>query len=270
MKYTVRYYPNGKYNSEADEILILYDKFAKTDRDDFEDFCEEHKHQRVLILIDGEKDAVAAQKNLNKINRLRVENVMFLLNVLEESSAELMKELKLPYGHSVQINDFLTLDLVLAREPKRIIIGGELQFSAFAVKRMCGACEVAIRPTPSVRGEKVWTYDFLLPETLNEEYIEQACDIIDLSHITDSRMETYYHIYKDNKNWIGKLSELFPQVELSDDFMLRFLEGKFNDARLSCALRCLRNRHCKLCENCVELAKTLEEMEDEMYGSKRK
>ena len=94
---------------------------------------------------------------------------------------------------------------------------------------------------------------WIRPEDI--EIYEKYIDVCEFFYDEYEKQEIYYKIYKDDKKWLGDLSELI--IGLESGFDSTCIVPRFAHKRTKCGRACMKGDKCKMCHRVIELAKTL-------------
>lgn len=71
------------------------------------------------------------------------------------------------------------------------------------------------------------------------------------------KQDTYYNIYKKDKEWFGNLGEII--IGFNDIIDSRYIIPRFAKKRIKCGRECMKGGPCKICDRIVNLSHNLEE-----------
>lgn len=264
MKYSINYNPNPnqnfKYLDEVDEITINYRRKDTT----LLEFLLKHKEQRVNIYISDANDFL--ENNCAKIFSDIKEKYPELNFVLffSEKEVELLNKIKehnLKYYFTTYVRDWDSLHHIAKLKPTDIIIVEALCFELKDVSKFLHSQGIDVRCFANVaqassESTPALKQFFIRPEDV--DFYEPYIDCIEFfgHDLKDHQINTYYKIYKYDKEWYGMLKEII--IGLNSDIDSRFIIPAFPKHRLNCGKRCLKGRRCQICDAIEEAAATLE------------
>lgn len=264
MRYNINYIPdpnqNFKYLNEVDEITIRYN-YKDTS---LLDFLLLHKEQRVNIYItDAEKFLSNDSIELFVHIKEKYPKLNFVL-FFSESEKDLLEEVQkkgLKYFFTNYVNNWDNLHHIASLKPTDVYVVEALCFELEAVSKFLHSHGIDVRcfanvAQSSAESTPALKHFFIRPEDV--DFYEPYIDCIDFfgHDLKDHQINTYYKIYKYDKEWYGQLKEII--IGLKSDIDSRFIIPAFPKHRLNCGKRCLKGRRCRICETIEETAATLE------------
>lgn len=182
-------------------------------------------------------------------------NIIFC--VYDLSLIDKCKEYDLKYYWGHYIRDWYTLRTFVKNfEPEYLILAEPLIFNLDKVREYT---KIPLRFMPNcanklpVKEENGLKCFWMRPEdiVLYSKYFSA----IDFKNSSLKEEATYFHIYKDNKEWKGNLNLLIKDLNLNVDN--RGLPKDFGERRLNCGQRCMSNDSCHGCETAVHYSNAL-------------
>lgn len=264
MRYNINYDPNPnknfKYIDEVDEITILYKRKDTT----LLDFLLKHSGQRVNIYIADAEDFL----NNNCINifssikeKYPLLNFVLFFSDKEKELLQKVKDYNLKYFFTTYVKDWDSLHYMAELKPTDIFIVEALCFELKDVAKFLHSQGIDVRcfanvaqssseSTPALKNF------FIRPEDV--DFYEPYIDCIEFfgHDLDDYQINTYYKVYKYDKEWFGNLREII--IGLDVDIKSYAIIPSFPKYRLNCGKRCLKGRKCKICETILETSATLE------------
>ena len=262
MRYCLPYIRNFKYAEELDEVIIPYQtedlNFLKTLL----------KKDRILSsrLIIDIKDA-ADFKNNNVIDlfigiKKDYPELNFTLRFLtySEIDSNMYKQLKeenIPFFFETYARNWDVFHGLIELGVSDIYIVESLAFELDKLGPIAHAAGVSIRVFANVCQASWKPFDALKSFFIRPEDIDIYADYVDVVEFYGDvhLQETMYKIYAHDKHWFGPLKEIL--IGFNADLDSRFIVPAFGKARSGCGKKCLKGRHCTICEKVVNLADSL-------------
>ena len=231
----------------ADEIKFFYQ-----DKDAIFDLIEDFSDKRIVLDLpeDAEDwkmwkmysttfaDFFIALHNLNKANKFNEENIKWYW----------------PFP----ITSYYELDAVIKLNPSFIMIGPPLSFDLENVSRKVKG--IPLRMTVNVAQP---TYLPAIGDGVCGQWVrpedaaayEKYIDTFEFDEVNLSQEETLLKIYKENKNWPGRLNLIIKRLNFNIDN--RIIPDEFAQARMTCGQTCFKTGICKLCDSNFRFAEQL-------------
>lgn len=158
-------------------------------------------------------------------------------------------------------NDIITsekvLETYLQSGAKEVIIGGDLGFNLFSVKRKCEERGIRVRVIANLalhgetedRTTRSFTKFFIRPEEI--EFYQDYVDSIEF-YCPQSSQEKLYNFYSKGK-YVGDLVYLIHG--LVESIPNRALPYQWTVMRAICNRKCQFGKKCKLCDSFIKVAK---------------
>ncbi len=256
MKYCINYYSDFPYLDTIDEINIKFEDVSKYS--ELIDFLDRHKHQRIHITVQEEKN-IDYKLLVNTFKMLKqVYNYNFTLRIpRDDKLIKLLQENEVPFWIKTYVSNWDTLSYFLSLGVTDVTIIEEMGFEIDKVAAAAHQCGTKVRILPNVAQSSVMELEgikkfFVRPEDIPdyEPYVD-VCEFFG----SPKSVETYYKIYAIDKQWFGDLSEII--ISLNTPLDSRSVDPEFGRRRLKCGKRCLKGSVCKYCEIAKQFAKTL-------------
>lgn len=234
---------------KADEIKLDYRDKDKI-YDYFIDFKEEPKDY-VIVLGDAEE---IVWDELSKMNELSENRLTVAVRLLH--NAEILKDLGIKWYWEYPITTYYELDSVLQFKPNYLWVGAPLYFDLPEVKKrnipirlVANMCYETFMPHASgVRGT------YVRPEDV--EVYNKYVDTLEFFTYGDLKKEhTLLGVYQSGR-WPGNLNLLL--TNLGEHVDNRAVPEQFGKARVQCRQSCMRNSHCRLCDNLIKFAQVVD------------
>lgn len=187
------------------------------------------------------------------------------------SNWRLFYHTEIPFYVGYPITDMFTLIGLVAAGVTDVCVSGNLVFNIEKVKARLEDEEVQIRLTPNVAYTDGLPHidgvvgSYVRPEDL--ELYEDYVDIVEFEDVRNKKREqALYRIYFDEKEWLGKLSDLITNLDYPGDNSLIPLQ--FGEKRIGCRQSCLINANCRLCYYSLDFAN--EDMYEKITRQKEK
>lgn len=264
MKYCAQY--SNKINmTDFDEISIIYNN----EDEQLIDFLQKHYNQSIILIVkDIEKFAqIHGYKMLNAIKE-KYPNLGFsvcfkAIGKFEEAPdtmVQVINKLQIPFFTGDVVTNFDQLHYLLELGVSEIYLAEDICFDLRRVKQVCDHYNVKLRAFPNVAQSSVKATPPLKKFFIRPEDVKEYSDIIDTLEFWGpaDRQEILLKIYK-KEYWYGDLNPLILDLNLSLDSR-RILPG-FAKARKTCERKCMKGRHCTVCDNIYNISKQLEDQQ---------
>lgn len=222
-----------------------------------------HHKQRIILDIKEEwRDFFGA---IFKPIGEEFDNIVLRLPEINKSNAPAVQKSGLPY-FSKQVAIEWELFYELAHlGVSDIYIGEQLGFELDKVAAAAAKYKVRTRIYPNVAQSARAETDplkkfFMRPEDTdiyNRRYISTF--EFYMPEEIDLNWDVLYRAYAINKNWHGPLNEII--LGLDHGINNTYLSPRWSETRMSCARKCLKGRHCEMCNTLYELSKSIANME---------
>lgn len=262
MKYCGNYFDKNKKLKELDEINITLNNAGDFN---FDTFIAEFLPKRINLCVFDVGDFI--DNNLLEFTKSLIEKykeVSFHLRFEFSKEDEYVyhitdkcNENKIPFYYSNRVNDWDTLIGYITAGVSDVYITDDLGFELDQVSAIVHAAAAQVRVYPNIAQSKYYKTKgikkfFIRPEDVHT--YEKYVDVMEFFCGID-KFNVLYEIYKEQKAWLGDLSELI--LELDTPIDSRCIVSYFSERRVKCRKNCMRGRGCNLCDSIVELAQTL-------------
>lgn len=258
MKYCISYNREFKFLDDIQELEIEYDRKDTT----LPAFLEKYADKTIIISI-STPTAVAEFIEHNDMKLLealfnKYHNIKLRFNLQEKELLNIAKASSIPYFFYNFVDDWDTFVGILALRPSDIYITNEMGFSLKQIAEIAHAQHTAIRVFPNV-AQSSWKETpalkkfFIRPEDI--DIYAQYVDVCEFFGKRD-KLNIYYDVYANDKEWFGDLKELIVDLDISLDS--RRVVPAFARYRSKCRKRCQQGRPCAICDRIADLADTLE------------
>lgn len=250
MKYCVNGRQPYSVLKKADEIKMNY-----VDKDKINDFIEQIPDKTIILDFPPYKEPEFDLWNMYN-ERLN----SFYIGLHDLSRAHEFLENSIKWYWPYPITSFYELVKISVFKPSMVILGPPLSFDLKKVKDIIGDCSIrlccnssGLPYIPTIPGLIDIKGQWIRPEDvyLYEDYV----DVLEFDETDLTREETLLHIYKDNKQWPGKIELLINGLNISVDN--RGIPDEFAERRLNCGQKCLSGGLCKNCDLSFEFAKLI-------------
>lgn len=244
MRYCLRYTRKTEHLF-SDEIIVRYSE--KYSLEDLKNFIARHLSQRIILDVREYRPDFTIPSTVTVM--LSYEDRDYIPTLYEDC-------VKYFFAEIADSWDILTSMINLGVSDVRI--GNELGFDMERVSAYCNKKNVNVRvfcnicQTNAMLPVDTFTSFFIRPEGIHcYENLVDTCEFF----CNIEREAAIYKIYKD-EIWHGKLKEII--LSLDSDVRSDAIPTVFDVTRINCGKACLRDR-CKVCENILSLAKTLDD-----------
>lgn len=258
MKYCIRYMSKFKYLDEIDEINI---DFERT-HGELPNFLENHKNQTINVGLVKEY----TEKDVDLLIALykKYGNIKIKLPMKDRESTEKIRKADVPFFFNDTIDDWDKLNEAISLEPTDVYIVNYLGFCLKDVAEMLHSRGMRVRVVPNLAQSR-WRDQpgrrkfFIRPEdtAIYEPYV----DVFEL-FAEAGRENVYYDIYAKTGYWYGNLNEII--YNLVEPIDSRRLIKQWGMSRLNCGKKCVKDKHCEICDRVILLAETLDKAEYEL------
>lgn len=258
--FCLTYYPlnNNYYLEDVQELKIEYNPQNKSG---LESFLEKYQNKTIIIEVKTfeEIDAQLIKHFYEKYHNIKI---MFDFN--QTSFLEKAQKNEIPFFFSNYVTHFDQIAVYSKYNPTDMYICEELGFFLNKISESLHEKNIKVRVFPNIcqssisEIEDIKTF-FIRPEDI--ETYKEYVDVFEL--ITDAeRQQVIYRIYKKGR-WIGDLNEIIPTFKTH--LKNSYLSINFGKTRPKCQKRCsLNERKCRLCEQFLIIANTIEEKDIEI------
>ena len=248
-------------------------------------FLTEHFYQRVIIdleLDDLQEFRLYGIQTLATIRESKWDRKNYVVRFPDirgedfkyvEDIIERLKHYNIPYFFNIIVDNFDTLEGLLALQVSDVYIGNELGFSLQEVNRVCQnnpekeEWNINIRCYPNV-AQSCWDYMdsyttfWIRPEDLVIGYnnLFNVCEFyqykLDSSKWQNTNPDILYRIYFQQGHWAGKISEIIEHwqgINIDNEY----LDGAFTASRTICKKKCNKGYQCYICDAHTTLANQL-------------
>ena len=250
MKYCFNYNRDTEhmqYINKADEWTIKYNSKDDT----LLEFLDLHRDKRINLYIEEQ----VPEEFLYELGN-RYSNLYFKLNMKNYYN----KDIKYTFNFFFDelVNDWDLFIGLLEYGVSDVYIVENLGFELDKIAEIASSYEVQIRAYPNVAQSKFQETPalkkfFIRPEDVIE--YEQYIHVLEFFD-ADKQLDTYYKIYKIDKQWFGPLNEIIK--DFNSEIDNKYIIPRFGQMRRVCGKKCLKGGICSRCENIESLAKTLE------------
>lgn len=260
MKYCIDYTPESKKLDEVDEINIPLNKDKLIT---LIDFLERHKSQRSNIYIQDIKDCLQfkiVEKLINIKKEHEVNYAIKFSEFNEDLPFDLMNEEGIQFYFNIYVSKWEDLLFLLDLGVSDVYITEELGFELDKIRKVCGD-RVQVRVFPNV-AQRSWSKlpalksFFIRPEDVYK--YELYIDVLEI-YGDRKHHDILYRIYKEGKQWFGKLNEII--TDFNSDLDSRFVLPRFAEKRIRCKRSCLKGGRCTMCDRIEDLSKNLKNAE---------
>lgn len=260
MKYCLPYnqYTSGNPRiNEADEWKIEYNPNDKT----LIDFIEKNSNKRINLCI-GNKINLKEETDLKFLQELceRYDNIFIAIDDYSIENINILKNSKIKYYFNLlYVTDWDILYECINAKPTDIIIAESLGFELDKVSKILHDKNINIRVFPNVAQSSSKETNDLLKFFIRPEDVSFYENYIDTFEFYDDGKKAiqYFHIYKEKKEWFGKLKEII--IDFNSDLDNKYVLPRFAEKRFSCNKNCIKGGTCRICYNIDSLSKTLDE-----------
>lgn len=255
MKYSVSGRQPLEVLRKADEIKLDY-----RDKDKIFDYLidfEEEPKEYVVVLGNAEE---IVWDELVKINELSNNKLTVAIRILQ--NAEILNDLGIKWYWEYAITTYYELDTVMNFNPTYLLLGAPLYFDLPEVKKR----NVPIRLVANMCYENMLphktgaTGTYVRPEDVPA--YEKYVDILEFVTFGNLKKEhTLLGVYLSG-HWPGNLNLLL--TNLGEHVDNRAVPEQFGEARIQCRQSCMRNSHCRLCENLIKFAQVVDKNRDKI------
>lgn len=260
MEYSIRYYNSGKHHiKDFNEIIIKYDRQDAA----LLDFFKEYGGHRIVLMVDAVKEFEIHQE-WRKLNAIHGEYPEYQFEVcfnhMEAPFSELIKlgdQLDIPWFTNMNITTWDMLHYYLNSGVSQVYIAETLGFELQEVAALCHRTATRVRVYPNVAQASVREAPALKKFFIRPEDLEAYEDCVDVCEFwcEDMQQVIYKKIYEKGL-WYGPLREIIKDFDC--DINSKHILPMFGSVRKNCGKRCLRGRHCQICEKIYDISKALE------------
>lgn len=269
MKYCINYQKNFPYYDMVDEVNLRYEKDFGMVLMDFLQENEQFLEKELVICLEtmDEVTDLIHSHNLAAVGALCGKYPQLLVKIrlpyeaLDQDPHELevFEKYSIPIFFKKYINNWDELRGILKLGVSDVYITEDLGFELEAVAKLVHSACAQVRIFPNVT-QSAWAGTpsmktfFLRPEDLS--MCEHCVDVVEFWNYED-KLKTLFKIYAIDKKWPDQLGYIIQGFEV--DLDSRHLLPDFIKPRLVCGKRCVRGKHCSLCERAIDLAAILDE-----------
>lgn len=239
---------SAQFLKKANEIKVDF-----RDRERLFDYIDDYPTKSFVLSIPaGEKIEFSKLKAYNE--KL---NGKFYCELEDITNCEVFKENNIKFFWKYPVTNFYELQGLKDLGVSYVLIDAPIFFSLEKVKKF----DIPIRVIPNVcyegyipredglHGSWIRPQDFDLYEPYISVYEFKA------EHLR--QIETLYHIYAENKDWVNNMNLLLTNFNLS--VLATAIPPEVVETRLNCGQRCTENR-CHLCERGVIFGQKVQEI----------
>lgn len=250
MKICLRAWVDKPQTDKADELKVIWEK-----RDIIPEIFEQYPEDKVVVLECFEQDLTDKDwtdlKMYYGLSRGRFKVCCTDWRVFKGSG--------IPFYVGYPITDMFTAYGLIKAGVTDICISGELLFKIEKVSERLREENklISLRLVPNVAYTDGLPHEdgvlgsFVRPEDL--ELFEDYIDVVEFEDVREKKREqALYRIYFDEKQWLGKLSDLITNLDYPGDNSIIPLH--FGEKRLSCGQSCLYKKNCRLCYYSLDFA----------------
>lgn len=260
MKYCVDYSSKNSVLEKVDEINI---DIVNKEITNVVDFAKKYKNQRINLCINDYEEginegflkaALDVQKenpDLNLVIRIAgySQDLAFILADYPDAK----------FYFNIWVDDWDRFIGFIEYGVSDIFVCEGLGFELDTAAAVAHEAGVQIRVFPNVaqskwRGTPSLKTFFIRPEDIGsyEPYVD-VCEFFG----EKEKQDTYYNIYKKDKQWFGNLGEII--IGFNDIIDSRYIIPRFAKKRIKCGRECMKGGPCKICDRIVNLSHNLEE-----------
>ena len=267
MRYCLRYANSSKIKNVTDEISIIYNRQF----DELMNFLQEHLTQRVVLVVEQIPEFCASQEwhklgaVVDAYPDLKLAVCLGSLHKAQAITIEMqetinhLKERNIEYFFGALIKTWDQLDYYIGLGVSDVYLVEDICFELGAASAICNRNRVRIRVFPNVAQCSIGARPALKKFFIRPEDVpiyEQYVDTFEFWGPLE-RQDVFYLIYHDKQRWFGDLKEII--FDLNEPLDSRRIMPLFGKVRATCGKRCLKNKHCNICDHIESLAHTLEE-----------
>lgn len=269
MKYCINYQKNFPYYDMVDEVNLKYEENFGMVLMEFLQENEQFQNKVLNICLETMEDVknLCGGFGLSAVAALgsKFPNVWIKIRLpyemLEQDPHELeiFEKHSLPIYFKKYINNWDELHGILKLGVSDVYITEDLGFELIEVSKLAHSYCAQVRVFPNVT-QSAWVNTpsiktfFLRPEDL--PMCENCVDVVEFWNYED-KLKTLFKIYAIDKKWPDQLGYIIQGFKVELDS--RHLLPEFIQPRLSCGKKCIKGKHCSLCERAIDLANILDE-----------
>lgn len=259
MKYCIDYYKTSKIINEVDELTITYNKSDTT----LLDFLDKYKEKRINIYIE-DLDDFNESNELKKISAIKDTNnynIYLKIPYYNKEFINKVKEKEIKFFLETKINSWDGFVCLINLGVSDIYVVEELCFELDKCADLAHQNNIQLRTFPNVAQSKWEELDDIKKFFIRPEDVKLYEDYIDVLEFfgTKDKIDAYYKIYKDGKQWFGQLNEII--IGFNNEIDNRYIIPRFPENRIKCGKKCLKGGSCHICDRIEELSYTLQKSE---------
>lgn len=240
MKYSLSYRVSPKYLAKADEIRIPYKAIERVG-----EFAE--KYPKATLLLEADF-TIPTEQELQTAATLARGRLKVRITNLE--TTDYYESFNIPYIWSFSPKDLYELDALYETGVC------EIQVNSIFFFQMNKQYRLPLRFNPTEAASQVIVPNvnaivspYMRPE--DQEMYEGRINILELSAETPEKEEAFFRIYAEEGEWPGRIDFIIP---LKTNAVNRMIPSEFAQVRYGCALGCLRDTRCHICERYFKMA----------------
>lgn len=260
MKYCINYNKKSHILDTIDEINVFLDRVE--DNTALSTFCDEHINQRINICIKDVEKALSENKVKDLLDLQKEHSNLYIRfeYIVKELKEMLFYYPNSKYYFNIKINDWDRVIGLIDYGVSDIFIVEGLGFELDKIAEIAHNSGVQVRVYPNVAQSAWQDLDdlrkfWIRPNDISEyEPYVDVCEFYGLWE--DINFDVLYDIYKSDKVWFGKLSEIISG--LNQEIDNRYIVPRFVKKRIRCCRQCMKGSNCQMCDHILDLSSNLE------------